>query len=267
MRKNPKWIQDAKELGLLLIAWNVKTPEQVDWLIANEFDYITSDDPEVVLERIKKSPIANGYKLVWSDEFSYKGAPDSTKWNHEIGFKRNHEKQYYTDNLKNARVDKGHLIIESHKESIPNESFTTSSDKNWRTNQEFAQYSAASLTTKDLAEWKYGRIDIRAKLPKGVGLWPAFWMLGANYDEVKWPECGEIDIMEHVGFDPDSIFATIHTKSYNHMRNTQKGKKTFIDKPYDTFHVYSVIWSPENMEFLLDEKVYNSIENEHKSTH
>ncbi len=267
LKKKPQWIKEAKDLGLILNAWTANSIDDIDWLIANDFDYITTNEPELVFDRIKSSPTKEDYKLVWSDEFNYFGKPDSSKWHHEIGLIRNHEKQYYTDSLKNSRVEDGFLILETHKEKIKNASYENSDVKNWRKNQPFANYTAASLTTRDLAEWKYGRIDIRAKLPKGVGLWPAFWMLGANYGEVGWPECGEIDIMEHVGFSADSIFGTIHTKSYNHMRGTQKGKNIFVENPYDTFHTYTLIWTPDYMDFVLDEKVYNHIENEHKTSH
>ncbi len=266
LKKNPKWIADAKELNLVLNAWTANTTEDIDWLLANGFDYITTDEPELAFKRIKKTYTKDNYKLVWSDEFNYSGKPDSLKWDHEIGFKRNQEKQYYTDSDKNSRVEKGHLILETHQEQIKNAAFENEAVKNWRKNQEFAAYSAASLTTKNLAEWTYGRIDIRAKLPEGVGLWPAFWMLGENYNEVGWPECGEIDIMEHVGFNPDSIFGTIHTKTYNHMKGTQRGKTTHVEKPYETFHTYSLEWTPEKMDFILDGIVYNHIENEHKTT-
>ncbi len=267
LKKRPEWIAAAKELGLLLNSWTADKKEDIEWLLVNDFDYITTNEPELVFEMSEQSPLRQQWQLVWSDEFNYNGKPDSTKWRHEIGFKRNQEKQYYTDKLTNSRVEEGHLILESHKEKISNEAFEGTEVKNWRHNQPFAEYTAASLTTKGLAEWTYGRIDISAKLPKGVGLWPAFWMIGENYDEVGWPECGEIDIMEHVGFEPDSIFGTIHTKAYNHMKGTQKGKKTYVDKPYDTFHTYSLVWTPEYMNFLLDGKVYNSIENENKTTH
>ncbi len=91
-------------------------------------------------------------------------------------------------------------------------------------------------------------------------------MLGENQKEVGWPACGEIDIMEHVGYDKDSIFGTVHTKAYNHMKKTQKGKRIYIDKPYNQFHVYAIEWTPEKIDFLLDGKVYNHIKNEHKTT-
>ncbi len=219
----------------------------------------------------KAAIIADNYKLVWTDEFDYTGKPDPTKWGYELGFIRNNEKQYYTDSLKNVRVDNGYLIIEAHKERIANKDFRSESfkDKSWLhyiPKIETADYTSASLTTQDLAEWTYGKIEVKAKLPEGVGLWPAIWMLGENKAEVGWPKCGEIDIMEHVGYEKDSIFGTIHTKAYNHMIGTQRGKKIFIDKPYNEFHIYSIEWTPEKMDFLLDDVVYNHIENEHKTT-
>ncbi|MGB5417279.1 family 16 glycosylhydrolase [Algibacter sp.] len=265
-KNRPEWISEAKENGLILNSWTANETEDIDWLLANNFDYITTDEPELAFERIKKSPISKGYELVWSDEFNYKGKPDSDKWAFEYGFIRNEEKQYYVDSLKNSRVENGLLILEAHKEKIKNEAFVSKNAKGWKNNWQFAEYSAPSLTTKNIAEWTYGRVEIRAKLPKGVGLWPAFWMLGANQDELHWPECGEIDIMEHVGFQSDSIFGTIHTKAYNHMKGTQKGKKAYIENPYDSFHVFALEWTPEKMDFILDDTVYNHIQNEHKTT-
>ena len=267
LKKRPEWISDAKEKGLILNAWTVNKVENMDWVIANEFNYLSTDEPELAFQRIEKSPIRKGYSLVWSDEFNYNGRPDSTKWAFEYGLKRNQEKQYYVDDLENARVEKGMLIMEAHKKQTKNEAFVSKETKGWKKNWEYAEYTAPSLTTKNIAEWTYGRIEIRSTLPKGVGLWPAYWMIGANYDEVGWPECGEIDIMEHVGFQPDSIFGTIHTKSYNHMKGTQKGKKSYIERPYDSLHVFALEWTPESMEFILDDKVYNRIENENKTTH
>ncbi len=266
LKTHPNWITEAKNLNLVLNAWTANKTDDIDWLLANDFDYITTDEPELVLEKFKNFPVAKDYELVWSDEFNYTGKPDTLKWNHEVGFKRNQEKQYYTDSLKNSRVEKGVLILESHKEKVANTNFKSTTDPDWRSNQKYGSYTSTSLHTNGLAQWRYGRIDIRAKLPKGVGLWPAFWMLGENQPEVGWPECGEIDIMEHVGFNADSIFGTIHTKAYNHMIGTQRGKTIKIEKPYETFHIYSIIWTPESIDFLLDDEVYNHIENDHKTT-
>lgn len=218
----------------------------------------------------KVSPLNKGYKLVWSDEFNYTGKPEPTKWTYDYGFIANQEKQYYTDSLKNARVENGHLIIEAHIEKAANKDFGDPAFLNtwaeYKAKIDTAQYTSARLKTEDLAEWKYGRIEARVKLPSGCGMWPAIWMLSETRKEVGWPECGEIDIMEHVGYDKDTIHGTIHTKAYNHMKGTQKGKTIFIENPYDEFHVFSVDWTPETMDFLLDGVVYNHIINEQKTT-
>lgn len=219
----------------------------------------------------KVNDISNDYNLVWADEFDYEGKPDPAKWGYEYGFIRNNEKQYYTDDPKNTRVENGYLIIEGHKEKIANKDFKSDDfkDKSWLhyiPKIDSAQYTSASLTTKGLAEWNYGKIEVKAKLPKGVGQWPAIWMLGENIKEVGWPKCGEIDIMEHVGFNKDTVFGSVHSETYNHIKKTQKTKGIFIDKPYDTFHIYSIEWTSEKIDFLLDNVVYLHIENEHKTT-
>jgi len=268
-KTHPEWIRGAKELGLSLNAWTVNMEEDLDWLLANEFDFITTNEPELLFERIKKSPTSHGYSLVWSDEFNYAGKPDPAKWTYDYGFIANQEKQYYTDSLKNASVEEGYLIIEAFKEKIANKDFNNAALMNtwaaYKAKIDTAQYTSARLKTEDLAEWKYGRIEVRAMLPKGRGMWPAIWMLGENRREAGWPKCGEIDIMEHVGYNNDSIFGTIHTQAYNHMRGTQKGKKIFIENPNDEFHVFSIEWTPEKIDFMLDGVVYNHIENEHKT--
>src|SRR5688572_18917810 len=121
--------------------------------------------------------------LVWRDEFDGRGLPDASRWDYEIGSIRNNERQYYTRRAENARVEDGMLVIEARKESY-----------------EGAGYTSASLTSRN--SWTYGRIEVRAQVPKGRGTWPAIWTLGTNIRDVGWPACGEIDIMEHVGFDP-----------------------------------------------------------------
>ena len=136
-------------------------------------------------------------KLVWSDEFNYKGLPDSGKWGYDVGGDGwgNHELQYYTaKKLSNARVENGNLVIEAKKETI---------GKN--------AYSSARLVTRGKYDFTYGHIDVRARLPKGVGTWPAIWMLGSA-TPLKWPDDGEIDIMEHVGYNQGVIHASAHKK-------------------------------------------------------
>ncbi len=192
------------------------------------------------------------WKLVWSDEFNYTGLPDSTKWGYEVGGSGwgNNEWQYYTKaDTNNAMVKNGVLSIIARKEK-----------------REKKDYTSARLLTKGKADWTYGRIEFRAKLPKGRGTWPAGWTLGSNIKEAGWPLCGEIDVMEHVGYDPDTIVGSVHTKSYNHVKGTQKSKRLFIKDPYTEFHTYAIEWTAEKMDFLLDDKVYMTINNEHKTS-
>ena len=269
-KENPNWIKEAKELGLSLNVWTVNDQEDQDMFLDTDFDLITTDEPELLFKRIEESPRSRGYQLVWSDEFDYSGQPDSSKWNYAYGFIANQEEQYYTDATKNVRVEKGMLVIEAHKEKIKNEQYQDKDlmKKQWMkytTELDSAKYTSTRLTTQDRASWTYGRIDVRAKLPKGRGIWPAIWMLGDNITEAKWPLCGEIDIMEHVGYEPDSIYGTIHTKTYNHMKGTEKEKSIFVENVSDDFHVFSLEWSPEKMDFMVDDKVYNHIENENLS--
>ena len=196
-----------------------------------------------------------GWKLVWSDEFDHDGLPDPAKWNYEKGFLRNNELQYYTEGRsENARVENGMLVIEARKEEY--------TDPHGSPKAREAHYTSASLTTKKSASWTYGRIEVRAKLPKGKGTWPAIWMLGNNHD--GWPKCGEIDIMENVGFDPDGIHATVHTQAYNHIKHTAKGHRTTISHPYDDFHVYGIEWNAKAITFLVDDNKVFSFENDGK---
>ena len=190
------------------------------------------------------NPIVD-WELVWSDEFDIDGLPDSEKWNYEEGFIRNNESQYYTRRLDNARLEDGNLVIEARKESY----------------QE-AEITSASLVTRGKAEWTYGRVEVRAQLPTGRGTWPAIWLLGSNIDEVGWPACGEIDIMENVGFSPDFIYANIHTEAYNHVKKTNKGASINVQAPYSDFHVYAVEWYPDHLDFYLDEHKYFTFWNE-----
>ncbi|RRB07012.1 glycoside hydrolase family 16 protein [Larkinella rosea] len=183
-------------------------------------------------------------KLVWSDEFDKAGLPDASKWKYDVGGSGfgNNELQYYrASRPENARVENGFLIIEARKEKHENR-----------------DYTSAKLITKGLAEWKYGRIDVRAKLPKGRGTWPAIWMLSAK-TPLKWPLDGEIDIMEHVGFNENQIHGTIHTEAYNHVKHTQKGGFKVVPGVTQDFHVYSIDWTTDKIDFLIDNAVYYSI--------
>ena len=180
------------------------------------------------------------WKLVWSDEFNGKGLVDSSKWGYEKGFIRNNEAQYYTAaRTENARMEGGRLIIEGRKEPF---------DK--------AQYTAASINTRGKFALTYGRVEVRAKLPRGRGMWPAIWMLGTNIGEIGWPRCGEIDIMEFVGFAPDKVHATVHWYDREAKRHTSKGTALDGQKPSEDFHIYAVEWFADRMDFYYDQTKY-----------
>ncbi|WP_165226876.1 glycoside hydrolase family 16 protein [Aquisphaera insulae] len=197
---------------------------------------------------------AQGWKLVWSDEFDRAGAPDPAKWGHEHGFVRNGEKQFYTrDRRENARVEDGHLIIEARKEP-------------WKEGEKKADYTSASLTTEGKHAWTHAKVEVRAKLPKGRGTWPAIWMLGSDIHRAGWPACGEIDIMEFVGYDPGLVHANIHTKKYNHVNKNGKGSSLKLPDASEQFHVYGVEWDATKMDFSVDGKVYFTYKNEGSGT-
>lgn len=269
-KKKPNWITEAKDLGLTLNAWTVNRKKDMIFLLNNEFNYITTDEPELLFTILEERKNDN-WELVWQDEFDYSGKPDETKWKFETGMVRNNEAQYYTDSLKNAFVENGYLHLVAHKEKHANEKYKNEGIKGkswmkWAYDKDSADYTSASLTTNGLHEWQYGKIEVSAKLPEGRGTWPAAWMLGKNRSEVGWPECGEIDIMEHVGYNNDSIHGTVHTMAYNHIKGTQVGKAVHIKNPNTEFHTYAVIWTPEKIEFLLDNEVYHEFRNDHKTT-
>lgn len=183
------------------------------------------------------------WKLVWADDFSKDpdGLPDATKWGYEEGFVRNSESQYYTKaRLENARIEHGQLIIEGRKEAFSD-------------GTKAAAYTSASLTTKGFASWTYGRIEVRAKLPNTKGVWPAIWTLGTNIDQVSWPTCGEIDIMELVGHDPHTIHGTLHY--FGDGKERSHGHSVPCANPGD-FHVYAAEWTPAKIDLLFDGKPY-----------
>ncbi|MBI1770396.1 MAG: glycoside hydrolase family 16 protein [Bacteroidetes bacterium] len=193
-------------------------------------------------------------QLVWQDEFNYTGMPDSTRWGYDLGDGcpnvcgwGNNEEEFYTKDLKNARVENGSLIIEARKESLWGKAFTSS-----------------RLVTKFKGDWKYGRIEVRAKLPRGKGTWPAIWMLSTDWKYGGWPASGEIDIMEHVGFDAGVIHATLHSEKYNHVKRTQQEGKTTIPDCQDSFHVYVVDWKEDQIDFFVDNKIYHSVKRNSK---
>ena len=185
------------------------------------------------------------WNLVFSDEFESPGAPDPAKWGYELGYVRNDEAQYYTSRSENVRAEGGNLVIEARKEAY----------------QGYA-YTSASVNTRGRFEFLYGRVEVRAKLPTGNGTWPAIWMLGTNIGQVGWPSCGEIDIMENVGFDPTHVYGTIHTAAYNHVLGTAKGSNTTVPNPWEDFHVYAMEWLADRIDMFVDGQKYFTFRNE-----
>ncbi len=191
----------------------------------------------------------NGERLVWSDEFSADGLPDPAKWGYDVGGSGwgNGELQYYTDRRReNARVENGTLVIEARREGYQGRNYTS-----------------ARLVSRGKGDWLYGRFEARAKLPSARGTWPAIWMLPTDWAYGGWPASGEIDIMEHVGFDYGKVHGTVHTKAYNHTIGTQRGTSTTVPDASSAFHVYSLEWTAERIDILVDGTRYFSFNNEH----
>jgi beta-glucanase (GH16 family) len=188
-------------------------------------------------------------KLVWSDEFDKAGAPDASKWGYDMGDGcpdncgwGNNELEYYTNESKNVRVEGGNLIIEAHKE-----------EKGGK------PYTSTRIVSKGKGDWLYGRVEVKAKLPKGRGTWPAIWMLSTDWSYGGWPESGEIDIMEHVGFNPGVVHGTIHTEKYNHIKNTQIGEQVQVPDFDQAFHIYAIEWTKDKIDFFIDTNLYLTI--------
>jgi beta-glucanase (GH16 family) len=205
--------------------------------------------PEQSLLNAGRNPLqAPSWELVWSDEFDKPGLPDPAKWSYEVGGHGwgNQELQFYTEGRReNARVEDGRLIVEARRED-------------WQG----SRYTSARLNSRP--GWSYGRIEARAKLPRGRGTWPAIWMLPVKggYGKGGWPDNGEIDIMEHVGFDPGVIHGTIHTGAYNHAARTQRGGTTTVADAQDAFHVYAVEWDAARIRWFVDDREYFSFAKE-----
>ncbi len=182
----------------------------------------------------------------WRDEFSKNGLPDSTKWDYDVGGHGwgNNELEFYTRG-KNAFVRGGKLIIEARKE--------TTDDNN---------YTSARLVTRGKAAFLYGRIEVRAKLPPGKGLWPAIWMLSEEGAYGRWPRSGEIDMMEQVGFDPTNIHISVHTASFNHIKGTQKTVVQEVASATTAFHIYRIDWMPGIIRGFIDDAQVFSFKND-----
>jgi beta-glucanase (GH16 family) len=190
--------------------------------------------------------VAVALKLVWSDEFDKTGSPDPAKWGFDIGTGSggwgNNELEYYTNRQANAIVSNGTLKIIAHKEPYNGSSYTS-----------------ARLLSNNLYSFKYGRMDVRAKLPASTGTWPAIWMLGNNVASAGWPACGELDIMEQNGSLKSTIYGTLHYPTQQGQYGD--GDTTAVTTASTAFHIYSTLWTPSSIQLFVDGRLYYTLSN------
>ena len=202
---------------------------------------------------VAKAVAGTGYTFettpFWQDEFDYTGRSVSVKWTHQQGGHGwgNNELEYYTDRIENAYVRDGVLTIAARKEA-----------------HKGSGYTSARLNSIGEGNFQYGRFEIRAKLPAGKGTWPALWMLPTESVYGSWPKSGEIDIMEHVGFDPERVHITMHTEAYNHRIGTQRGASKLVEGATSGFHLYRVDWTPDWIRGYIDDQLVLEFPNERK---
>jgi beta-glucanase (GH16 family) len=191
-----------------------------------------------------------GYVLVWSDEFNAAdgSVPVPAKWTYDLGGEGwgNHELESYTNHPQNAQIKSGNLVITAQKEITA------------RPAGEPRQYTSARIKTKDLFSQAYGRFEARIKIPKGEGMWPAFWMLGEDIPTVGWPRCGEIDIMENIGKEPSAVHGSLHGPGNPARTFDLTSKFSLPGNPNlsDDFHLYAVEWDPMELRFFIDQTNY-----------
>lgn len=246
-KKHPDWMEAARKNNIILNAWTVNDTATIDWLLVHNFDAITTNEPALVADRAARHQrIYGNKKLVFSDEFNLDGSPDEAIWRYDTGSHGwgNHELENYTNgDTANVLIKNGLLHIRALRDS-----------------QQPKGYSSVRMVQKK--GFLYGRLEVRAKLPPGRGLWPAIWLLPDQFKYGGWPASGEIDLMENVGYNPDSVFFTIHTEKYNHVKHTQKSMGIYSSSLYDQFHTYSLEWSPDKLLFFMDDRKVFEFKNE-----
>ncbi len=211
-----------------------------------------------------KRPRSPAWELAWGDEFDADGAPDPTKWSPDVwpARKVNDEDQAYTGRPQNLRIEGGKLIVEAHKEDY-----------------EGAEYTSGRLHSAGKGDFLYGRVEARAKVPSGKGTWAAIWMLpsdpytysttcaeGEDWQGSEtcdaWPNSGEIDILEHVGYEMGHIHGTVHNEAYYWLKWEQRKGRILVDGVDQAFHVYAIEWTPERIDMFVDDALYFSYVNE-----
>lgn len=209
------------------------------------------------------------WRLDWSDEFDYEGKPSEENWSFIVGYPGfNKELQRYTDSLKNSFVKDGLLRIETHIDKVSAAEFkvvksTIESYGGKADELEREEITSARLVSYGKREFSNAKVEVRARFSDGRGSWPAIWLLG-DESKQKWPACGEIDIMEHVGQNPNVIHSSVHSKDYNFRNREHSTKKTRVDSVED-FHVYAVEWSDESITFSVDDEPYHVLERGERS--
>ena len=196
---------------------------------------------------------AQKWKLVWSDEFDRPGKPDPEKWDYEYqGFVRNREMQWYTDCCDNVYVKDGFLHLVALPADKPNPWYKEGSD-NWKFNRKKIEITSAGLVTRKKFTFRYGCVEMRAKLPAGQGVWPALWTGGTDFSQGRWPASGEIDIFEFCKNKQGAyqLSAAVHWKDKN-GRHRQASKKISDRKFTDDFHIFALEWDPEKLVFYFD---------------
>ncbi|MEO6520576.1 MAG: glycoside hydrolase family 16 protein [Mucilaginibacter sp.] len=223
--------------------------------ILSTFIFIALCSPAVTLAQRVQADTLGQYRLVWADEFNKEGKPDSTNWEFEKGFTRNHELQWYQP--QNAVCHKGMLVIEARKEHLPNPNYVPRSS-NWKTNREFIDYTSSSLNTRGQHAWQYGRFVMRARIDVAPGLWPAFWTLGVSH---PWPFNGEIDIMEYYR---GKLLANIACGGnapnkaiwYSNTQKVDSLGKSWVKK----FHIWRMDWDEKMISLYVDDQLLNQVE-------
>ena len=232
---------------------------RIHFLVFAIFILCSCSEDEDKAQGNDQAPIfSSNWEMLWSDEFDGEDL-DLSKWN-KLSWRPgwvNNELQAYTERDTNIFLDSGFLVLQG----LIDPGF---SGTDYNGNDYNADYTSGRVNTDGKFSTTYGRFDIRAKLPKGKGSWPAIWMLGESINSIGWPDCGEIDIMEHVGYDEGMIHGSIHTEEYNHMYNTQRSGSKYIENVTSTFHVYSLEWSPFYLRYLIDDEPFFFVYNDSK---
>jgi beta-glucanase (GH16 family) len=192
-----------------------------------------------------RSSSAQNRQLLWSDEFNGPpgSPPDPAKWVYDLGGDGwgNRELEVYTDGRANSYLDgQGHLVIQALQPTP-------------------GTFTSARLKTQGKFAFEYGRVEARIRIPYGQGIWPAFWMLGADMQRNAWPACGEIDIMENIGREPDTVHGTVHGPGYSGDRGIGKPFRIATGRFADDYHLYAVEWTPERIDFLVDGQTYHTV--------